>query len=491
MTQKHPNHRRFRHLALLAGVAFAGAGILSAGHFAQAQVSAPATVMPAPHEVGARPLGVGMGKSVAIDLPRDAKDVLVANPSIANAVVRTPRKVFIIGSAVGQTTVFFHDAQGVQIAAYDVFVTRDMNSVRQSLKQLLPHADIRAEPAGDGIVITGTVASAQEAQQAVDLVTRIAGTPERVVNGLTVAGRDQVMLKVTVAEIQRDVVKQLGVDLQGAINMGSAVVNLAAINPFSVVGQAVNTSYVNPVINGGGQSVQGAIQAMERAGVIRTLAEPNLTAISGETANFLAGGEFPVPVGQECTTDTTGRLSCQLRIEFKKFGVGLQFTPVVMAEGRIHLKVATEVSELSNENSFTLKQSSVGSDSLTIPSIKIRRVDTSVQIPSGGSLVLAGMIQEQTKQAINGVPGLMNLPILGTLFRSRDFVNRQTELVVLVTPYTVRSVARRELARPDDGYADASDPSGVLLGRFNRLYGIPGRVDPQRQYHGNFGFIVD
>jgi pilus assembly protein CpaC len=220
------------------------------------------------------------------------------------------------------------------------------------------------------------------------------------------------------------------------------------------------------------------------------LAEPSLTAISGESANFLAGGEFPIPAGFTC--DPTTR-NCQTQVQFKKFGVSLTFTPVVLSEGRISLKVLTEVSELSNENALTIAQSitATQTSTLTIPSIKTRRADTTVEIPSGGSLAMAGMIHEQTKQQINGMPGLMNLPILGTLFKSRDFINSQTELMVLVTPYVVRSVSQKDLSRPDDGFADASDPATVLLGRFNRLYGIPGGTEPRQTYRGNYGFILN
>jgi pilus assembly protein CpaC len=180
-------------------------------------------------------------------------------------------------------------------------------------------------------------------------------------------------------------------------------------------------------------------------------------------------------------------------VQFKKFGVGLNFTPVVLSEGRISMKVMSEVSELSNENALTLQQS-VGNgvtQTLTIPSIKTRRAETTIEIPSGGSLALAGMIQEQTKQAINGIPALMQLPILGTLFRSRDYINRQTELMVIVTPYVVRAVAQKQLSLSDDGYADASDPAAVLLGRLTRIYGPAKPVEPGAPYHGKYGFILD
>jgi pilus assembly protein CpaC len=162
----------------------------------------------------------------------------------------------------------------------------------------------------------------------------------------------------------------------------------------------------------------------------------------------------------------------------------LNFTPVVLSEGRISLKVMTEVSELSTEGAISLA-------GFSIPSLKTRRADTTVEIPSGGSLAMAGLIQEQTKQQLNGMPGLMNLPVLGTLFKSRDFQNHQTEMMVIVTPYVVRAVSQKDLSRPDDGFADASDPATILLGRFNRLYGIPGGAEPRQTYRGNYGFILN
>jgi len=231
--------------------------------------------------------------------------------------------------------------------------------------------------------------------------------------------------------------------------------------------------------------VNATLRAMERAGVIKTLAEPNLTAISGETASFMAGGEFPIP--QNFTCDTTKvPPQCQTQVSYKKFGVGLIFTPVVLSEGRISLKVATEVSDLSPENALVLSQG-LG-QAVTIPSIRTRKAETVVEIPSGGSLAMAGMIQDQTKQAIQGIPGLMQVPVLGPLFRSREYLNDQTELMVLVTPYVVRAVAQKQLSAPTDGFVDPSEGAGVLLGRFNRIYGA---AKPAGSYHGEVGFIVD
>jgi pilus assembly protein CpaC len=294
-----------------------------------------------------------------------------------------------------------------------------------------------------------------------------------------------VMVKVTVAEVRRDVIKQLGVNFNASLGYGTSVLNFNTSNPFSAVGAALSTTS----IAGKWPGVTATLQAMERAGVIRTLAEPTLTAISGESASFLAGGQFPVPTGLNCST-TTNPPVCQPTIDFKQFGVSLNITPIVLSEGRISLKVMTEVSNLSTDNALTL-QFPGSSQPLTVPSILTRRADTTVELPSGGSLALAGMIQDQTVQQINGIPGLMQLPILGTLFKSRDFINNQTELMVLVTPYIARTVALKNLSRPDDGFADASDPATILLGNLNRIYGVPGNADSKRSYRGNYGFILD
>jgi pilus assembly protein CpaC len=418
---------------------------------------------------------LGIGKSVAIDLPADIKDVLVADPKIANAVIRSSRRVYMIGVTVGQTNIFFFDADGKQIAGFDIAVTRDLNGVRAALKQMMPDADIRIEGVGDGVMLSGSSASAAESQQAYDLASRLVGDGTKVVNGIAVRGRDQVMLKVTIAEVQRQIIKQLGINLSGSAGYGSAVVNFNNTNPFPINGTP-NSGIPN--IGGTFNSVTANLQAMEQSGVIRILAEPTLTAISGETANFLAGGSFPYPTPPTNVGGAPG-------FAFQNFGVGLVFTPVVLSEGRISLKVSTEVSELSPENSVTMAGT-------TIPGLRVRRAETTVEISSGGSLALAGMIQEETKQTISGFPGLMQLPVLGSLFKSRDYRNNQTELMVLVTPYIVRAVAQKELSRTDDGFADPNDQSTVLLGRLNRIYGAAGKTaPPPSEYHGKYGFILD
>jgi pilus assembly protein CpaC len=432
-------------------------------------------------------LALGVGKSVIIDLPREAKDVLVADPKIANAVVRSAQRAYIIGAAVGQTNVVFFDADGQQIAAYDIAVKRDLNGVRAALREISPGVQI--EGVGDSVILTGSVASPIEAQQAGDVAARLVGGADKVVNGIVVRGRDQVMLKVTVAEVQRNIIKQLGVDLGASMNYGTAVVNFNNANPFTANNGALvsNNAFSTTAITKGLPTVQATLRAMESAGVVRTLAEPNLTAISGESATFISGGEFPIPAGVTCQTTAGGGIGqCIQTVAFKKFGISLNFTPVVLSEGRISLHVMTEVSEVSSDNSLT-----GGANGTTIPSIKTRRAETTLEIPSGGSMAMAGLIQEQTKQAVNGMPGVDSIPIFGQLFRSQDFINHQTELMVLVTPYVVRAVAQKELSRPDDGFAPASDSQSALLAQMSRVYGVAARIEPVGSYQANFGFIID
>jgi pilus assembly protein CpaC len=428
---------------------------------------------------GARFLALGIGKSAVIDLPADAKDVLVANPAIANAVVRSARRAYLIGVAAGQTNVIFFDGEGRQIAAYDIEVGRDAAGVRAALRKLMPGVPFSVDPVGDSVVLSGTVANAADAQRIAEAAIRLVGDEKKVVNGLVIKGKEQVLLKVTVAEVERNIIKQLGIDLNGSsIAIGSSVLNFNTSNAFSSTNSSPPSAIAPTFHLPNGGSVTATLRALEQNGVLRTLAEPTLTAISGESAKFLAGGEFPIPGGQSC--DQSG--TCQIQIQFKQFGVGLEFTPIVLAEGRISLKVATEVSELTQDGSIKLS-------SITIPALKVRRANSTVELPSGGSVALAGLLQEQTKQSINGIPALMNLPVLGPLFKSRDYQNGLTELVILVTPYVVSPAPRQKLALPTDGFADAADPQTVFLNQLNRTYGADGAETGR--YRGKYGFITD
>jgi len=279
---------------------------LAASHVVAAESDTPPPAPLAGGSAKTRFLSLGTGKSMIVDLPREAKDVLVANPKIANAVIRSALRAYIIGGDVGQTNVVFFDAEGLQIAAYDIAVKRDLNGVRAALRQSLP--GIQIEGVGEGVLLTGSVSSPIEAQQAGDVAARLVGSADKVINSITVRGRDQVMLKVTVAEVRRDIIKQMGVDLSASMNYGNTVVKFNNANPFTANNGPLvpNNSLFSSF--GSMPSVQATLRAMESAGVVRTLAEPNLTTISGESATFISGGEFPIPTGVTCQT-SAGALS--------------------------------------------------------------------------------------------------------------------------------------------------------------------------------------
>src|ERR1700719_4509620 len=297
-----------RALSFSAAAAMALNPALAPAVAAESSITAPVA---ASAQTKVRFLALGIGKSTVIDRPRDVKDVLVADPKIANAVIRSAQRAYIIGSAVGQTNVVFFDSEGQQIASYDIAIKRDLNGVRAALRQMLPAAGIQIEGIGDSVMLTGSVSSPIEAQQAGDVAARLVGGADKVVNSIVVRGRDQVMLKVMVAEVRRNIVKQLGVDLSASMNMGTSVVNFNNSNPFTAnnVPLVPGNSLVTQALNKAGvPSVTATLRAMESAGVVRTLAEPNLTAISGESATFISGGEFPIPTGVTCQTTTAGAI---------------------------------------------------------------------------------------------------------------------------------------------------------------------------------------
>lgn len=445
-----------------------------------------------------REINLPLSKGAIIELPEDARDVLVSNPEIVDAVVRTPRRVYIVGMKVGLSNAFFFSSSGKQILNLEVRVERDMNALKGLIERSVKGADVQIESVNDRVVLLGSVRSPADAEAARQIALRFVTDadkiirPDGVVSRLGIRGNDQVMLRVRVAEMQRSVSKQLGTDFTAAFDIGKNLpINLASSNPFSLLGQALSTNqnFQFGSIKGG-NNVEAMVKAFERTGMVRTLAEPNLTAISGEAAKFLAGGEFPVPVSR----DRDGNV----QIEFKPFGVGLGFTPVVLSEGRISLKISTEVSEITGENAFVSQGGlSVDSDGnlisipgVTIPGLRVRRAETTVELPSGGSMVMAGLLQQSLKQNIDGIPGLKNLPILGSLFQSRDFQTGETELVVIVTPYLVEATAPQNLASPTDGFAPPSDAETVLLSRLNAVYGTKGKAAPQGQLKGPIGFIV-
>ena len=439
----------------------------------------------------ARKVDLSIGRSLIVDLPRDAKEVFVANPKVANAVVRSTRKLFIIGMDNGATSIFVMDAEGRQIATLEVNVGRDLNVLIQTLRTAMPQAQVQVRPAGDSILLTGMVASASEAQQAADIANAFVGVggggvPAKgaVINAITIRGKDQVMLKVSVVEVARTVLKQFGINTSGSwSSLGDGLFgqNFNNVNPFPVNPGANPGNFLSGTFSRGGFSVSATLQAFERAGVSRVLAEPTLTAISGESAKFTAGGEIPIPSSEECDDDSN---RCTIGVEYKPYGVTLSFTPVVLAENRISLRVATEVSEIDPENQLRI-------GGIAVPGMKVRKSETTVELPSGGVMMTAGLIQQYHNQAVNGLPGLLNLPILGALFRSRDYQRKETELMIMVTPYIAQPMTAEQVARPDDGFVDSHDGQALLLGRLNRLYGAVRTAPVKIRSKSQFGFITD
>lgn len=469
---------------------------------------------------------LGLNKSVVIDLPSDAYDILVANPAVADAVTRTARRIYLFGKAVGQTNIFVFGPNGEQIVSLDLAVERDVAGLEDYIKRFIPNSQIKVELINDNVVLTGTVDTPLDAKRAVDLATIFVTGGEattgqysqtatggsdsggvdinnpdqtrqksKIVNLLQIVGDDQVTLKVTVAEVSRNVMKQLGVNLiaggdANGISWGAiSEASFGLGKPLSASGIAFGTSVID-----------GYINAMEQAGVMKTLAEPMLTAVSGQQATFKVGGEFNLVSGRKVDKDT-GEVIYD--VEKLEYGIGLEFQPVVLSPGRISLKVRTSVSEPTNEGSAILEAGPSDKNGgladflnprrnlpgTTMLSIRKRLADTTVELPSGGSMMIAGLVRDDLRQSIGGIPGLSKVPVLGALFRSRDFVRNETELVILVTPYLARPVARNELAKPDDNFNAASDGAGMFLGRVNRVYGTMKTDKPMGRYHGVVGFI--
>ena len=558
---------------------------------------------PVPDDAGARVMTISthgaahqrltlpLDKAMVVQLDADARDVLVSNPDLVDAVVRTPRRIFLLATKVGQTNAFFFDAAGKQILALDIRVEKDVVDLAGLMKAAMPNSSIQVQALNDSIVLTGSVASALESSRAADLAARFTGDAKKVVNMLGITGGQQVMLKVRMAEMDRNIAKQFGIDLTSAARVAGVPGVVGTSNPFGLLGRALSdmsggqagsacgsqffpnvtqqigsnlvtgnntvASIVNGVtgvvannattgfgtqllVDGAGHVIpignnptilatgraatdslnnavtngtnlantttqtvtsglptvtnninssssvcpnnaQGTLKALEQVGLVHMLAEPNLTAVSGETAKFLAGGEFPVPVSRDRDGNVT--------VEFKPFGVGLSFTPVVLAPGRISLQLSSEVSELTNTGSFLLGGSSASG--LSIPALSVRRTQTTVELPSGGSFAVAGLMQHNTKQVIDGFPGVKDLPVLGALFRSRDFADDQTELVVLVSAYLVEPNAESAFVSPTDGFVAPTDPQTLLLGRLNATYKKKDDSKPaMSQDEGPVGFVV-
>jgi pilus assembly protein CpaC len=480
---------------------------------------------------GARVLDLPPGKSAIIELPTDVRDMLVTNPLVADAVLRSPRRIYVLGLAAGATDAVFFDEAGRRILQLNIRVGQDTSLLSSTLNNVIKGGTIKVVPLKDSVILSGVVMNAADSEKASRIAAQFVTSEDKVLNMLSIAGKDQVMLEVRIVEVQRNVIKQLGVDLNAVLGQLGQTQYSFGLSPTygvngsllggvkagysadstkaSVIKRAVKVPVTTCDATGcsttetiqtydfvdskdplattqtvagdtGLNSAKGMIQAFERVGLVRTLAEPNLTVLSGEAGKFLAGGEFPVPVA----ADTTGKIS----IEFKPYGVGLGYTPVVLSGGRISLKLSTEVSELSSLGAYSV---TAGNANLTVPGLTVRRAETTVELPSGGSLMIAGLLQQTTKQTIDAIPGMTSMPVLGALFRSRDFLNGETELVIIITPYIVDPTRPQNLQTPADGLRIAGDMSTVLLGRLNKVVNAPAGANAGRAYQGPVGYVIE
>jgi len=496
-------------------LAAATIGLLLLGTGAPGSAEAKSATAGVSASVATQRVKLGLNKSVVIDLPSDAYDILVANPAVADAVTRTARRIYLFGKSVGETNIFVFGPNGEQIVSLDLAVERDVAGLEDYLRRFIPSSQIKVELLNDNVVLTGTVDTPLDAKRAVDLATIFVSGGEattgqysqtaaggsvnggvdinnpdqtrrtsKIVNLLQIIGDDQVTLKVTVAEVSRSVMKQLGVNMVG--NGGSNGISYGAISDnFTGLGKQLSNSGLNI----GSSSLMAYINAMEQSGVMKTLAEPTLTAVSGEKATFKVGGEYNMVSGVTTNVSTDNQTGQKTySIDKIEYGIGLEFQPVVLSPGRISLKVRTAVSEPTTEGSVSLS-SGVTSPGTNVLSLRKRLADTTVELPSGGSMMIAGLVRDDVRQAVAGLPGLSKIPVLGTLFRSKDFVRNESELVIIITPYLSRPVARNDLAKPDDNFNPPSDGAGMFLGRVNRVYGTMQTDKPAGRYHGVVGFI--
>lgn len=487
-------------------------------------------------------ISLEVGKTVVIDLPRSAADIVISNPEVTDGILRTARQVILIGKSIGSSDVLFFDQAGQIILTLDVRTGFDGLELENAVKRHFPGTSVTIERLMGKVVLSGTVSSSSEAQSIYKFVSNFASAVNAaeetnadessdgggsgadtvsVINRLTVQTDEQVMLKVRIAELSRSVTKRLGVNWEAgfqatSLALGSSwtgtlqqtlsgsfirellsdedgasilvpnnqiaddlndplgLLRYSAIQPTDSLSDSI--SRTNNASAGLQTTLDTLLKALEQFGLVRTLAEPSLTAVSGEAASFLAGGEFPIAL------NTGGDLT----IEFKKFGVSLDFIPVVLSGGRISLKVATEISELTSEGAITL-------GSISIPGLSVRRANTTIELPSGGAMVMAGLLEQSTRRLSSGLPGLRQLPVLGQLFRSEEFENEESELVILVTPYLVKPGQPEDFKLPTDGFSPGSDMDIFLLGKLHATYGA-GRVKPetaQRALKAPFGYIME
>ncbi len=446
---------------------------------------------------------VPINRSELITTTSDMAEVVITDPEVANVLVHGKRKVSVIGLQVGQTTLRLFDANGKTIRNVDVYVSYDLPAVRRALKQFLPNERIGVSMVNTRMALTGDVSSAAAAATAMQLAEEFiygkstnervakrevydgASNPSPVLNLMKISAGQQVMLRIRIGEAQRSAVRNLGVSLQAfgndlPLSIGTGIGRVVAGDTgdngsfqYGTVQPSGSTSafFTGSIYTNRRSGVGAALEALERNGLIKILAEPNLTALSGEEAQFLAGGEFPIPVPQQQGTTT---------IEYKPFGVALKFTPYVLSPNRIRIQVNPEVSEISNQNSLRT------SDGFTAPSLITRRAATTVELAPGESFMIAGLIRDDINTTIDQLPGAGDVPVLGALFRSTAYARNETELVISVTPYLVDPVKGSDIKLPTDDFRPASFMESVFFGA---LGSTRGSKEPSLE--GPTGFMTD
>ena len=467
---------QFRRLALLGFlfVGFALLGGMSAAHRAHA-----AEVVGTGDDI----LSLETSKGTLIRLDRPASSVFVADPEIADVQVKSPRLVYVLAKKPGETVVYAVDREERVLLNRRLAVHHNLTRLRAALTKLIPGSRLNIETVDKTLVLSGRVNTAKDAEDARLLALRLVEDEEDLVNNISVVAPNQVHLRVRVAEVSRDILKQFGINWDAVFRTGNFLFGFATGNPVSAAagGLITRNNGTNSIVgsfSGGSIDLNGVIDALDDEGLITILAEPNLTAVSGESATFLAGGEFPILVPE----------NDRITVEFKQFGVSLAFTPVLVGE-RISLKVNPEVSQLTNTGAVELA-------GFTIPALTTRRAETTVELGSGQSFAIAGLLQNNVTHDVSKVPGLGDVPVLGPLFRSDSFRRNESELVIIVTPYVVRPVPTRRMADPTGGLTPPSDTDRVWRGKVHKS----GLQTRQRPVHGRgagdglagpAGFILD
>jgi pilus assembly protein CpaC len=375
---------------------------------------------------------VPLNRSQLLQLDRAFSEVSIGNPDIASVVPLTTQMVYVFGQDLGSTNMTFLGDDGQVLAVVDLVVSYDIEGLKERIHQLVPGENIQIRPAGRSIVLSGQVTDPARLANALAVAEQFA--PQSVTNLMQVSGSQQVMLEVRFAEINRQVAKDIGVNVDAVLagsDLGVALLTGVGVNPLAFGAAAISGQ-------AGDFSIDGVFDALEEKGLVRVLAEPNLVVLSGDTADFLAGGEFPIPVAQ----GTTGG-SLAITIEFKEFGVSLAFTPTVLGDDLINLVLRSEVSAID-------PSTSVVTSSITVPGLSVRRTRTTIELRDGQSFAIAGLLQDDFRSSVRQFPWLGDVPVLGTLFRSTGYQRRQTELVVIVTPRLVQPVAADSLRSPTD-----------------------------------------